>query len=189
MGIIGGNPRVRVLGHAYTVWTWGGNPIAYCTNVQHSSPQPLAQSVDVQPLNYVRPAEIVTGRAITGGDITMQVTELYMNSLWHHLGNSFGANGDFHDLASIFHKVQRDLTEHGNTPIKLLRIVRPPGKPAYHTQYYGVRITDIREDENTTVDATVNSLSMSVRYAYKMNHFNDVQDPQTVLYPRVYGDT
>lgn len=188
------DPRVRITGHAYTLWIWGNSPIAYCTNVTHTSPQPLAQAVDIQPLNYVRPAEIATGRAITRGEMTMTVIELYGHEPWDHLGGSFQSE-DLQDLADIFHKVQRDLTEHGNSPITLVRVIRPPGGGVYIEKYYGVRILDIRQDENTTTDSLQNQLTITVGYTYKRRRGNgpdaglasaQTSDPVNIPDPKIY---
>lgn len=193
---ITGSPRVRVTGHAYTLWIWGGNPIAYATNVTHTSPQPLAQAADVTPLNYIRPAEIVTGRAIGRGEITMTVTELYGHKPWNHLGGSFNGN-DIRDLADVFHKFQREYTEH--TPenaIRFVRVIRPPGSGVYIEQYHNIRILDIREDETDTPDSLVNSLTISIGYTHKDNrtptqvggNFSDPGNDPVIADPRVYGD-
>jgi hypothetical protein len=188
------DPRVRITGHAYTLWLWGENPIAYAVNVSHTSPQPLAQAVDIQPLNYVRPAEIATGRAITRGELTMTVIELYGHKPWEHLGGSFTSD-NIQDLADVFHKVQRDLTEHSSSPIRLARVIRPPGGGVWVEKYYNVRILDIREDENVTTDALQNQLTITVGYTHKRRQGNGSDagfsgpqsaDPVNIPNPNVY---
>lgn len=187
------DPRVRVAGHSYSLWLWGETPVAYCTNVSHTSPQPLASAVAVQPLNYVRPAEIVTGRAIGPGEISMTVTELYGHKPWQHLGGSF--DGDIEDLADVFHKVQKSLTEFGATPIRFARVIRPPQGGVWVEKYYGIRVTDIREDENVSVETLQNTFGMTIQYTHKKRVGNGGQagfsgalpgDPINIPDPRVY---
>lgn len=189
------DPRVRVAGHSYSLWIWGQSPVAYCTNVRHTSPQPLAAAVAVQPLNYVRPAEIVTGRAVGPGEISMTVTELYGVKPWQHLGGSFQNEDTIQDLADVFHKVQRDLTEFSNTPITFVRVIRPPGGGVFLEKYYGIRITDIREDENVAVETLQNTFDITIQYTYKRRRGNGSEagltsalsgDPQNIPDPRVY---
>lgn len=168
MAAIDGQKRARVLGHAYTLWVWGGSPVAYCTNITHKSPSPLGSPVPVQPLNYVRPAEIAVGRAIGEGTISMTVVELYGHRPWDHLGGSFDGAA-INDLADVFHKVQRELTEFGNTPINLIRVIRPPAGAIYVEKYQNVRILDIREDEQVATDSVINQLQMTVAYTHKIN--------------------
>jgi hypothetical protein len=188
------DPRARVTGHAYSLWLWGSDPVAYATNVTHTSPNPVAQAVDVQPLNYVRPAEIATGRAIGSGQISMTVVELYGHTPWQHLGGSFQST-DIQDLADVFHKVQRDLTEFGNSPISFVRVIRPPAGGVYVQKYYNIRITDIREDENVTTDSIINQLAITIRYTHKRTRGNGADaglsaaqsaDPQNIPDPKIY---
>ena len=184
--------RVRITGHAYTLWIWGETPIAYATNVTHTSPQPLAQAVDIQPLNYVRPVEIATGRAITRGELSMTVVELYGYKPWQHLGSSF-AGTLVQDLADVFHKMQREYTEWGSDPIRLARIIRPPGGGVYVEKYYNIRILDVREDENVTTDSLQNQLQVTVGYTHKRaldianaGIGSQPPDPLNIPDPRIY---
>lgn len=191
------NGRVRIAGHSYSLWIWGERPVAYATNVTHTSPQPLAQAVAIQPLNYIRPVEIVTGRAIGPGELSMTVTELYGYKPWEHLAGSF--SGDLiHDLADVFHKMQREYTEHGGTepnsrPIRFVRVIRPPGRGIHLERYFNIRITDVREDENVSIETLQNTFAVTIQYTHKKRVTvagAEIQDPGTdpinIPDPRAY---
>ena len=160
--------RTRILGSAYTIWMWGGQAIAFCTEVTHRSPQPITQAVDIHPLNYIRPAEIVVPRAITHGEIELGITELYTARVWEVLGGSFG--DDQQDLADVLHKQNRayaNPTGAGN--YTFVRVVRHPGTNNFTEafQYLGARIVDIREDETDRADAMQNVMRVTVWYTKK----------------------
>ena len=168
-GTIGGLPRARVLGGASTIWMWGTKPIAFATEVSHTSPSPLAQAVTVHPLNYIRPAEIVVNRAIGNGQIVMNINEMYGHDIWEHLGDQYNING-FQDLADVLHYQNRFRTEFSvvGDQTKILKVIRHPQGDVYVTQYMNPRIVDIREDETVNAGAMTNVLQVTVWYTHKV---------------------
>lgn len=177
------NYRTRILGSSYTVWTIQDKPIVWCVSVQHQSPRLVADAVPIQPLNYLRPAEIAVPRAISAGEIVMNVIETYGNKPWDYLNNlfptanSYGKNGGapFSDLADVMHYMQDQLTDQdAQSNINLYRIIRTPGsngtqQPWYVTEFTGVRITDIRENETATTNAMQNNLEITCMYTAKID--------------------
>jgi hypothetical protein len=167
--------QARVVGHGYSLWLWNEVPVAYASNIQHRSPQALSPAVDIQPLNHIRPKEILTGRAIGRGEITMTVTELYGQRAWSHLTGTFGEGYDqFNDLADVFHNFRRFHTEFtpAGTP-RFIKIIRAPASNGVQAEeYMNIRILDVREDESASVDAMNNELQITIGYTHKINRGN-----------------
>jgi hypothetical protein len=177
--------RTRILGSSYTVWTVDDKPIVWCVEVQHQSPRTVADPVPIQPLNYIRPAEIAVARAISAGEIVMNVIETYGAKPWDYLNNlfpnanSYGAQTanatNYSDLADVLHYMQDYLTNaDASSRIQLYRVIRTPGNngkpsPWYVTEFEGVRITDIRENETATTNAMQNNLTITCMYTQKID--------------------
>lgn len=195
------NGRVRVLGSGYTVWKINNRPILYCIEVSHRSPQTVAGATEIHPLNYLRPVEILVPRAITHGEIVMNVVETYNNKIWdafvdtdgNPLFNKVNAGGTgpnktdnkAMDLADIINEMASFLTSStGQSLITLSRLVKTPWNSDTNsvlwtqTDYKGVRITDIREDETSRTEALQNQLQITVWYTAKTDTtFSVTVDP------------
>lgn len=182
--------RVRVVGSGYTVWKINNRPILYCIEVSHRSPQTVAQAAEIHPLNYLRPVEILVPRAITHGEIVMNVVETYGKKIWdsfvgddgNPLFNRQGPGGTgpnlssnkATDLADIVNEMSSHLTKSdGQSLISLQRLVKTawssdtPTVNWILTTYHGVRITDIREDETARTETLQNNLQITVWYTSK----------------------
>jgi hypothetical protein len=85
--------RVRT-GGVLTTFTFGGQPIAFCQQVAHQSPQPVGQGMSViQPMDEPYPIEIITPVAAGAGQITLNIFELFgsggtASKIWDALGAS-----------------------------------------------------------------------------------------------------
>jgi hypothetical protein len=188
------NYRTRIIGSSYTVWTANSKPIIWCVDIDHESPRTVADPVPIQPLNYIRPAEIIVPRAISYGKITMNVIETYGNKPWDYLNGFFPDksynstsedNQTFSDLADVLNYMQDQLTNSdASSLIELYRIIRTPGSstsvktagsanPWYVTKFEGVRITDIRENEKANTNAMQNNLQIECMYTRKVDTYFD----------------
>lgn len=94
--------RVRVGGSGFTIFTFGGQPITFCQQASHTSPQPVGAGMAViQPLDEPYPIEIITPAAAGPGQIVLNMFELFgsggvASKVWDRLGLSIGAkNGPF----------------------------------------------------------------------------------------------
>lgn len=175
--------RTRILGSSYTVWTALNSPILWCVDIEHESPRTVADPVPIQPLNYIRPAEILVPRAISYGRIVMNVIETYGHKPWEYLNGFFPSNAfttpsenqGFSDLADVLNYMQDQLTDsNAKSQIELYRIIRTPAsngaaKPWYVTHFEGVRITDIRENEKANTNAMQNNLQITAMYTRKVD--------------------
>lgn len=170
--------RARQTGSAFTAWRLkdgaSGAPnkiLALCQEVSHRSPQPVTGAVEVHPLNYVRPTEIIVPRAITHGEITMTILETYDKNIWGTLREIFlGLPSGINDLADFFTWMMTSPDANdadGNSRIVLQRIIRNPNSTAWRVKTFkNARVVDVRDDESATVDSIVNPLTMTVWYTH-----------------------
>ena len=163
--------RVRQTGSAFTAWAFIGDASAQstfilCQEVAHRSPQPIAPAVEVHPLNYLRPTEIIVPRAISHGEITLTIMESFDKSIYNQLGLKYGTT--INDLADLFNWMMTSSAATGpdGSKIKLVRVIRDPiPSNGFRTkEFLGARIVDVREDETTRVDSTINPLQVTVWY-------------------------
>lgn len=88
--------RVRVGGSGFTIFTFGGQPITFCQQVAHTSPQPVGQGVSaIQPMDEPYPVEIITPAAAGMGQLTLNLFELFgsggaASKAWDRLGANLG---------------------------------------------------------------------------------------------------
>lgn len=90
------NARVRIAGAGFTLFTFNGQPIAFCQQVAHTSPKPIAQFSAVQPMDEPYPIEILVPPAAGPGQLTLNMYELFgtggnANKVWDRLGANVGA--------------------------------------------------------------------------------------------------
>lgn len=167
--------RARQTGSAFTGWafyTGGiGSPtnMILCQEVAHRAPQPIAPAVEVHPLNYIRPTEIIVPRAVSHGEITLTVTESFdSTSIFEQIGFNYGVT--INDLGDLFNWMMTnsnalDKTKPGASKLSLVRVIRDIGGNGFKArQFEGARIVDVRDDETTRVDTTVNPLQITVWY-------------------------
>lgn len=162
------NANPRIVGHGRTFWLWDNNIITWANRVSHTPPSPLGQAVDIHPLNYVRPAVIAAPRAITRGEITLDLIEPYGGRAWKFLrkptGEFFPTQAT--DLADIFHFFQYNyINSDGFSSLTLKKITRPPGSgKAFVDEFKNVQILNIQDGEEATADAMINITQVTVGY-------------------------
>lgn len=89
----------RRAGSGWTIFTFAGQPIAFCQQVQTVSPMPVGQGVSaIQPMDEPYPVEILTPAAAGMGTITLNLIELfgtngYASKVWDRLGIGANASG------------------------------------------------------------------------------------------------
>lgn len=87
--------RVRV-GGIFTLFTFGGQPITFCQQVQHQSPQPVGQGASaIHPMDEPYSVEIITPAAAGPGQLVLDMIELFgsggaSSKVWDRLGASVG---------------------------------------------------------------------------------------------------
>ncbi len=114
--------RVRVGGSGFTVFHWNGKLIAYAQEISHTSPEPVATPVAIQPMDAVRPDQVITPAAALMGSITLTLIELYGVQVWERLGNLAGTT----DIVDIFVAIAAS-----KDPIAMTKVIKPPILGAY----------------------------------------------------------
>lgn len=90
--------RVRVVGGGLTLFTFGGQPIAFCEQVQHNSPRPVSQFSAIQPMDEPYAVELLNAPAAGPGTLTLNLFELFgsggfASKVWDRLGANVGTSG------------------------------------------------------------------------------------------------
>lgn len=86
--------RARVGGSGFTIFTFGGQPIAFCQQVSYTSPQPVGGGASpIQPMDEPYPVEIMTPAAAGMGQVVLNMFELFgsngvASKVWDRLGLS-----------------------------------------------------------------------------------------------------
>lgn len=89
------NARVRIAGAGFTLFIFKGQPIAFCEQVAHTSPKPVAQFSAIQPMDEPYPIEILAAPAAGPGQLVLNLFELFGTSgnaskVWDRLGANVG---------------------------------------------------------------------------------------------------
>lgn len=181
--------RARQTGSAFTAWTFvsaglnanTAKSMILCQEVSHRAPQPIAPAVEVHPLNYIRPTEIVVPRAVSHGEITLTIMEAFnKNSIFEQIGLTYGVT--INDLGDLFNWMMTNSAalnpdSPGGSQLSLIRVIRDVGGSGFRArQFEGARIVDVRDDETTRVDSTLNPLQVTVWYT-KLTPLNYSETP------------
>lgn len=176
-------------GSGFTVFQWAGQPIGFAQTINHTSPQPVAAPVAIQPLDQQYPVQIMTPAAIGPGTFQVQLFERYGSKVWDDImaitDESYKAvgggkkPGGYTDLSEIFLR----LASIGKG-VDAYRLIFPPntGKRADGTQtltankravdeavvygdiYKNCVITDVRDDEKISIDTMEVIKVMTIQY-------------------------
>ncbi len=165
-----GTRKVRVVG-GYTVFHWsvdggGEEPqevIGFADTVRVASVTPVAPAQSIQPLNALRPAEIITSRAHTYGTITLVLTELYNYAVWQRLAGLSGSR-DIIDIMEYLAGV--------NNGARITKFVRTPGKNTgdYYDTFHNCVITRVQDDEEVRIDTMSVNKEIEVWYTHATKH-------------------
>lgn len=166
----------RVLGSGFTAFHWQGKLIGKAFQISHTSPQPVAQPVAIQPLDARYPLQIITPAAITAGTLTLQRYETYNGKIWDDLmriidntNTSINTNRltTYNDLAEVFIR----LANIGKG-ISATKLIFPPNKVQktksqyYADTYHNCVITDIRDDEQVQIGSMESVKVLTIQYTH-----------------------
>lgn len=88
--------RARVGGSGFTLFTFGGHPITFCYQVNHTSATPVGGGMSaIHPMDEPYPIEIITPAAAGAGQLTLNMYELFgsggkASKTWDRLGATIG---------------------------------------------------------------------------------------------------
>lgn len=157
--------KVRVPG-GFTVFHWnsgsGNEVIAFADEVRVAAVTPVAPAQVIQPLNYLRPAEIVTPRAHTNGVITLVLTELYNEAVWQRLAGLSNSR----DIIDIMEYVAG--LDNG---IRVTKFVRTPKGADYYETFHNCVVTRVQDDEAIRIDTMVLNKEIELWYTHSIKNY------------------
>lgn len=180
--------RARVGGSGFTVFTFGGQPIAFAQQIQHVSPTPVGPGpVAIHPMDEPYPVQVITPAASGMGSLTLNLYELYNSKVWDRLGahlgfigngsaplgsTNEGAFGDAVlngavDLVDVFIRI----AEQPAGSVNVVKYIRPPmlggtqGVP-YSEEYHGCVVTNITDGETVEVGTMEILKQITVAYTH-----------------------
>lgn len=107
--------RVRV-GGLFTIFTFAGQPIAFCQQVAHTSPQPVGAGMSaIQPMDEPYPVEIITPIAAGPGQLVLNLFELFgsgghASKAWDRLGVNLGTVNPVYSSVNDPSQITQNLT-------------------------------------------------------------------------------
>lgn len=181
--------RVRVAGSAFTIFTFQNQPLAFCQQVAHTTPQPVGSGpVAIQPMDAPVPIQVITPAAAGMGSLVLNMIELYGSKVWDRLGAATGwaagagsgysgsnaFNGDTVgflngavDVTDIMIRVSEEKPEDMN----VVKYIRPPKiagitqKP-YSEIYHNCVITNALDGEQIEVGTMEVIKQITVGYTH-----------------------
>jgi hypothetical protein len=157
--------RSRVLA-PFTAFTWndgtGDKVIAVADEVRVASVTPVAGAEVVQPMNALRPIEIVTPGAHTNGVITLVLKELYNQAVWQRLASLTNAN----DVVDIMRTIAAM-----NSGITIKKYVTPPAGVAggqYLESFHECVVTRVQDDEDISITSMTVNKEIELWYTYSI---------------------
>lgn len=184
--------RARVGGSGFTIFTFGGQPIAFAQQVQHTSPTPVGPGpVAIHPMDEPYPIQVITPAASGMGSLTLNLYELYNSKVWDRLGAQLGFVGNAAstsafgnsdegqftfgsavlngavDLVDVFIRI----AEAPAGTVNVVKYIRPPllggttGVP-YSEEYHGCVITNVLDGETIEVGTMEVTKQVTVAYTH-----------------------
>lgn len=150
--------NARVVG-GYTVFHWQNHPIGWTNSVQVTAVTPVADAQPVQPMNALRPLEIVTPRAHSYGTITLTRLELWNKSIWQDLAGLANSN----DIIDIFEYVAGLAN-----PITVTKYIRVPGNAGTdrYEQFFNVVVASVDDGEVDALNTMTIEKTMLLWYTH-----------------------
>lgn len=151
--------KFRVVGSAYTLFSYNENSIYGCEMVQDSPPQLVAQPEPVQPLDERYPIEIAFPRAAGAGSLVLRIKEQWDKDVWRVLAGFEG--GQINDIVDL---MERSAEVGQVTCVKL--IVPPPGHKTRKVIYNGCVIVDADFGDNVAIQAMTIDKTVTIAYTH-----------------------
>ncbi len=140
--------NVRVVGSNYSTFRWRGKSIAYLEQVVDRGVSPVSQVEAIHPLGEDHPTEFAVPRALSFGQLTFTIRELWEKPVWQHLAGLATAQ----NILDVWRVLAAD-----PSAVTCQTVIRPPqGSYVRVKTYHNVTISDIDDSE------TVNLAGMSI---------------------------
>ncbi len=155
--------KVRVVGSGFTTFKYRGQPIAFLGSVQDSG-QPVlngAQAEAIHPIGWRHPKEIVTGRVLDLGTLTLSIRELWNEDVWQQLAGLEGVTSG--DITAVWDALAADPSD-----VTCEMVIKPPGGLPWRVKiFHNCVITDIDNSDSITVGGLSVARVITVSYTHK----------------------
>ncbi len=172
--------RARLHGSGYTAIFFGGPnraiPIAFVNMINETPPRLVADARPIQPMDWSRPAEIMTAKAMTEGTIEVDFIETWSEQAWNRLAPAFPqlggrARGGGTASDTILDLVR--IIDNAQGSIYIAKVISTP-RPTSETTapqnrrsvlYLGTKITEV-QDGDQNIDITTMDQTKRVTFMY-----------------------
>lgn len=149
--------RTRVVGSAYTLFTFNGDHIALCETIQDQPPAPVAPPEPIQPLDARHPIEIAFPRAAGAGTLVLSVKEEWDKEVWRQFSGFKG--GVINDIVDV---LDRSATIGGVMAVKI--IDPPPPFKRRAVVYHGCVVVDVDMGEQVAINSMTVNKTVTIMY-------------------------
>lgn len=144
---VASGPQARVTGSNYTLFHWRGNALAYLEQVADSGQPAFGGSQGngievIQPLGYARPKEIVAGRVVGAGQLTLTFRETWHKEVWEQLPGLTGTENIVQVFAAL-----RNMA----SPVSASKIIKAPDGFKRGKTYHNVTIATIDDSDTFNI--------------------------------------
>jgi len=149
-------PKVRIGGSGFTVFSYTGKTLAYLQTIQDTAPTPVAQAVPVQSITDSYPKEIVTARAVGAGTLRLTFYETWNASVWQALPG----------LGKATNLLQVLQTQVKLGSITCRKIIKKPGGGTRAKVYHNCMIVDVDDGEQINIATMVLPKGLTIMYTH-----------------------
>lgn len=162
------NGKVRVVGSGYSVFSYQGQPIAFCEGVEDSGQKAfsdLGQPFQfIHPLGSPHPVEIATSRVLQGGTLILTIRELWNAPVWQQLVGLAGTN----NITEVFQALSSNPAY-----VSCQTVIKPPGTENNPSgwrgkTYMNVTVVDIQDGDTITVGSLAVTKGITVAYTHSI---------------------
>lgn len=150
--------RFRVAGSGYTLFSYDGKKINFCTEIDDSPPRPVAAPYPVQPLDAPHPIEIAFPVAAGAGTLRLTILEQWDSDVWQQLPGL--RNRQINDIVDLL----RFSSRRSVTCVKVIN--PPPPHKKRIVRYHGCVITDVEFGETISIEAMVPGKVVTIMYTH-----------------------
>lgn len=181
--------RTRLTGSGRTVVFFGGPdnhiPLNFCQMINETPPELVADYRPIQPLDWERPAEIMTAMAMGAGTIELDFFETWSEQAWnrlgpalHGLGGRARNQGASDTILDIVRAVEN--AEGGIYVSKLIQTPLQSGETTvdHHRRavlYMGAKIVRVADgDSQITVESMEQPKRVTFAYTHRLYQRNRI---------------
>lgn len=150
---------VRVLGSNYTTFLYNGKSIAYLEVIDDTGQRAFSNGGQgyefIHPIGHVTPTDVVTGRVLDGGLITLGIRELWNAQVWEQLQGLAGSS----NIVEIFERLAASPNY-----VTCAKIITPPGGKRYGKIFHQCVIVNIDDRETITIGQLSVAKTLLVAY-------------------------